>query len=37
MLKIIIVLVGYMLNNFTTHITMFIVDDEKIYNLKIKK
>jgi hypothetical protein len=34
MLKIIIIIIGYTLNNFTTHI---IVDDGKIHNFKKKK
>jgi hypothetical protein len=37
MLKIIIIIIGYTLNNFTTHITNIIVDDEKLYNFKFKK
>jgi hypothetical protein len=32
MLKIIMIIIGYTLNNFT-----IIVDDGKIYNFKIKK
>jgi hypothetical protein len=34
MLKIIIIIIGYTLNNFTTHI---IVDDGKIHNFKKNK
>jgi hypothetical protein len=29
MLKIIIIIIGYTLNNFTTHITITVVDDGK--------
>jgi hypothetical protein len=36
MLKIIIFIVGYILNNFTTYQNI-IVDDGKKYNLQIKK
>jgi hypothetical protein len=37
MLKIIIIIIGYTLNNFTTHITISLQLMEKIYNFKIKK
>jgi hypothetical protein len=38
MLKIIIIIIGYTLNNFTTHITIVIIDDEKNYIIsKLKK
>jgi len=36
MLKIIIIIIGYILNNFPTHITV-LVDDGKMYNFKILK
>jgi hypothetical protein len=37
MLKIIIIIIGYILNNFTTHITNIIVGNGKLYNFKILK
>ncbi len=36
MLKIIIIIVAYTLNNFTTHYHNSIVDDGKLYNFKKK-
>jgi len=37
MMKIIIIIIGYILNNFTIHIKKFIVSYRNIYNFKILK